>query len=240
MSACNVIQQEHAVHLITDGASYDMSGRVIRIGSKVVELPDARVAFTSRGTGGTWPLSLVNELAGATSLDEVLDRLPAATRLLHQIFKSMAKRPGNDDLEHFEITLIGWSGVRGQPECWCLGSHEIGDPTDDSVAAGLDGYEPYKPLEMMILSAAPGVSVSAVLGRQIASIEDVYAMDPEIDGLAIIEAQRAARYDVKSVPGLDQIHVVGGFAELTTATHNGISRTILKEWPDRIGHRIAA
>lgn len=55
-------------------------------------------------------------------------------------------------------------------------------------------------------------------------------IDPQIDGLALIEAQR--RHPV------DGIFIVGGWATLISIYRDRIEERILMRWPDRVGEKI--
>lgn len=62
---------------------------------------------------------------------------------------------------------------------------------------------------------------------------DADAIDPAVDGLAVMEIQRAN-------PHLDNGDVVfiGGFAQLTTVTADCVTSRIIHRWPDKIRERI--
>lgn len=62
---------------------------------------------------------------------------------------------------------------------------------------------------------------------------DADAIDPAVDGLAVMEIQRAN-------PHLDNGDVVfiGGFAQLTTVTADCVTSRIIHRWPDKVRERI--
>jgi hypothetical protein len=245
MSAASVIHQSGALHLLTDGAHYDYNGTVAAILSKVWEV--AGCAIATRGVGGHWPIWLCRLLDGAgqygrppfplKGLDDLLDALPAVARCVHAEIVSR-REPGApaDFPPDIELTIGGWSERRARLECWGLANRPANPANPCDIPAGFDGYEPFRPVPMPAVAVQPGIkSITAALGRPVHSIADLDAIDVDQAALSIIEEQRRTPYELH---GLSDLYAVGGFAELTTVTREGVARRILRVWPDSVGSKI--
>ncbi|MGY2806391.1 hypothetical protein [Bradyrhizobium sp. USDA 4506] len=58
------------------------------------------------------------------------------------------------------------------------------------------------------------------------------AIDPEVDGLAVLELQRANPHQEDG-----DFCYVGGFAQLTTVTREAVTSRIIHRWPDKVGEK---
>jgi len=234
MSALTVIQQRDAIHLISDAASYDLSGIVQGIGSKIVDLPNSGCAFVTRGSVVS-AIPLKGLLHPFTSFDEIVDVLPGFISAIRTTLNILTNGEVSPSL-HFEVTIAGWSDRMQRFVAGIASTFEVCDPNDPQGVSYLPGYQPAVPFFAAPAVASPTVDFSSVVGRQIESEEDVEGLDPGTDGLAILEAQRLTPSVYKS----SIQYVVGGFAELVTVSRDGISRRILKEWPeDEVGRPIS-
>ncbi len=230
MSSLTIIQQKDAVHLITDAAHYDMEGVVCSIASKVEELPNSGCVFALRGASyATIPLRFL--LSRLRSLDAVTNALPGIISVIDGTFDDLTAGQAQPEQRHFEVTVAGWSDRMQSLVVGIATTYEPSDPNDPLGFSFQPGYETgvpfYAPPAVMI----PPVDFPHAIGREIETQEDIDSLDPAVDGLAMFEAQR--RY-----PALfagDVQYLVGGFAELTTVRREGVTRRILKEWPDEVG-----
>ena len=228
MSALIVIQQQEAVYLASDGATFEVDGSLIAIGpTKIFDLPNARGAISFRGRSVT---SIPNELATASFAD--------ALRLLPEmVFRSTAWLRANepwrrdDDILHkVECVIAGWPDGAERPEVWGICNAE---PENADFFNHIPGYQPFRMVELPILVASPSVALSQVIGP-LASCEDVDALDAGAAALKILEAQRRTRYPIEGEPQF----IVGGFGELVTIKASGVHRRRLVTWPDRVGEKI--
>lgn len=128
-----------------------------------------------------------------------------------------------------------WSDER---QAWTAGIASTFQPCDPEEVQGishLDGYEPFMPLLAAAACCLPAVDGVGILGRTFNRQDDVDGLDPVREGLMLHEAQRL----VVGITSDGQIqYLVGGLAELVTVSAAGITRQLLRRWPDRIGELI--
>ncbi|MBV2147433.1 hypothetical protein KRZ98_03920 [Sphingobium sp. AS12] len=233
MSSITVIQQNDAVHLITDAAHYDLDGVILSIRSKICELPRSGCVFATRGSD--WSMQFLEwMLSRCDSFDEIVKVLPGVMSVIDTGFLTFASdMPAK--MRHYVITIAGWSESAQRVTTVMACTYPIGDPADTEGWSMNDFYGQYTPIYVPIVMTIPPVSLEGALGRTVDDTTDwVDAMDPAADGLAIFEEQR--RFVSTYIDSVQ--YVVGGFAELTTITRDGITRSILKEYPDQVGELI--
>ncbi|MGY3610452.1 MULTISPECIES: hypothetical protein [unclassified Bradyrhizobium] len=213
MSAINVLIQSSSVHVYTDAAIYQTDGTLAGIGPKVRPLPHTNAAMAMRGAYlGFAPIA--EELSFARSFDAlkraIVPTLQACAEHYGHLLNQCAAGPD------FEIVVAGVSETAG-PNAYIVSSH--------------DRYsEPWTILDLEGLSVTPAnEAVHRIIG-EIANGRAADDLDPIVDGLAVLEAQRAG----------DAGAFVGGFAQLTTVTVDSVTSRILRRWPDEIGEKIAA
>lgn len=211
MSAINVLLQSNAVHVFTDAAIYQPDGALVGIGPKQRLLPHLNAAMAMRGAYlGLAPIA--EELSAAPSFDAlregVVPTLQACAEYYAHLLNQCAAGPD------FEIVVGGVSETTG-PSAYIIASH--------------NRYgEPWTILDLEGLSVTPA---NEAVQRRISEIANGRAaddLDPAVDGLAVLEAQRAG----------DAGAFVGGFAQLTTIDPAGLHSRILRRWPDEIGKRV--
>jgi len=61
------------------------------------------------------------------------------------------------------------------------------------------------------------------------------AIDPAIDGLRIIQLQRAHLIAGGGIDG--EFCAIGGFAQLTTVTADAMTSRVIHRWPDKVGDK---
>jgi hypothetical protein len=224
MSAINVIRQTHQVHVLTDGAAYDPDGRLVMVGPKISIVPHLSCALAFRGPAATRCL-LTEVLAhGAASYDGLRDTIAEMLRESAAIYAPLFDgcQLGPD----FEVVVAGWSETKGA-DCYIL-------PTHDRYG------EAFSPVAIEGVTCLPSdeilqPEIEALLVGLVA--DDV---DPEVQGLAIMEMQRAhpVVHLVDQLGDLTPRRSVGGFAQLTTIRPDGITSKILRRWPDVVGERL--
>jgi hypothetical protein len=232
MSSIAIMQQRDAVHLVTDAAHYTSDGLVVQISSKVTELPASNSVFSIRGAGYADRV-LGWLLYRFASFDDAIEALPGVMSVADSVFLTFADSGASPVQRHFVLTIAGWSDRLQCMATVAAATYEHGDPADtEGWMTGIPGYRQYSPVYMPAMGAMPPVDVAQALGRTLVELEDgIEDIDVAADALAIFEAQRV----FPSFGPNSAQYVVGGFAELTTVTRDGIARRILKEYPDQVG-----
>lgn len=213
MSAINVLIQSDRVHLYTDGAIYQSDGELAGIGPKVRMMPHINAAMAMRGAFlGLAPIA--EELSAAPSFDAlragIIDCLKKCAVAYGHLLDQCSAGPD------FEVVIAGMSETGG-PSAYLVASHSrYGDPWSIVDLTGLS-----------VTPASDAVHQSVF---DIAAGRDADHLDPIVDGLAIMETQRAERSGA----------YVGGFAQLTTIDADGVHSRIIHRWPDRLGEKVAA
>lgn len=215
MSAINVLIQTNRVHLFTDAAIYQLNGELAGIGPKVRMMPHINAAMAMRGSFlGLAPIA--EELSVAPSFDKLREGIVPCLQACAETYGHLLNQcsAGPD----FEVVIAGMS--------------ETGGPSAYLVASHNRYGEPWSIVELAGLSATP--ASDAVHQRVFATADgrDADQLDPVVDGLAILEAQRAHRFD--------DVVCIGGFAQLTTIDADGVHSRIIHRWPDKLGEKIAA
>lgn len=232
MSAASFIHQLSSVHLITDGAEYAYDGTILGIGSKVVRLPEIHAAYTIRGSRGSYKEGVRAVCEAAPSFEALLANIGPACEVIFRDALTNAEPGVNLDLAGFELTIIGYSDERGQPEGWTLATYPKATQHD------LPGYEPYKLQLLPAMFVRPGVpSMFAAMGleRPITMLEELLEVDPVTAAAGLLVEQRKIEADEEPIKG---VRCVGGFGELTTVTAKGVSTIEVIRWDDTIGEAI--
>lgn len=220
MSATVILNQRDAVHILTDGAGIDADGRMVLTIPKCNAVPQCNAAIAIRGP--TLGLPLITELmSGAASFDELKRTAPKLLREAIVSVRAMTARP--DLWGEVQLFVGGWSS-KGPSAFTVLSAPDSGLPAWEVIDLPEHSFSPFTidgPIHSDVWDIFAGRSVNE--------------LDPRVDGLAILEAQR--RHAVDSPIG--RHHIVGGFAQLTTVRRDSISTEILRRWSeDQIGHRI--
>jgi len=223
MTAINVFIRPDAVHVLTDGAGYAPDGRLLTIEQKVIPLASLSVVLAARGIIGLLHLYAEQISKSFTTFDGLVEGVTA------EVWKVIEHSQGKFSpgiLEaHFDLIIAGWSERRDRAEMYLLCNHDTYGIPAWELAQADDGYISPGSEELFARLRARGVDVFEKL-------------DPETDGLRIIEEQRGMTWPPAA--GGEPIRVVGGFCQLTTVRRDEITTRILKRWPDRIGERIDA
>jgi hypothetical protein len=205
LSSFVTILQKNAAHILTDGSIYEADGTLVGIGPKVRLLPHLNAAMALRGPH-VLLAPIAEGLSAATSFDVlkegIVSTLQAYVEHCPQLFQLC--EAGRE----FEVVVAGISETAG-PSAYLVASH--------------DRYgEPWTVIELTGLSLTP--SNDAVLGgvAETAAGRDADDLDPEVDGLAILQAQRSAYAGA----------FVGGFAQLTTIDGAGVHSRVIHRWND--------
>ena len=213
MSAINVLIQTDRVHLYTDAAIYQPDGQLSGIGPKVRMMPHINAAIAMRGSFlGLAPIA--EELSAAPSFDKlrggIVDCLKKCVVAYGHLLDQCNFGP------NFEVVIAGISET-GRPVAYLVASHDRHG-------------EPWSIVDLDGLSATPAPDVVHQRIYDIAAGRNADQLDPVADGLAIMEAQRAAGEGA----------FVGGFAQLTTIDADGVHSRVIHRFPDRLGEKVAA
>jgi hypothetical protein len=213
VTAINVIKQAHAVHMLTDGASWFFNGGFGPACCKAWPIPHLRAVISGRGPR-LGPMLMADFLNTAgRSYDEMKSNAGVMARELFACHG--ATLIGNPFGQKAEFVIAGWSDANG-PDAFVVSRDDAGAWMTQDTG----------PVMM-----APGdvAAQEAALAALPAGVTGADTMDPARDGLAMVLAQRAARILA------DGLSVVGAFVQLTTVTRDGISTRILERWPEEWG-----
>jgi hypothetical protein len=223
MTALNTVQHADAMHVLTDGARYDIDGRFVGFSPKVWSLPHINAVVSSRGPRIFLPA--IVEMLGCvgTSFDDLKEKIVPFLR------KSWDTLLDHADFHDFgpdaDVVVAGLSETRG-PEAYLITSHEnYGRPS--WLITDMEG-----------LSIAPGnEEIHAEVLKLFPPGTQASEIDPVRDGIRLMEIQRNAIVPVAGAAGRE-LRTVGGFIQLTSVTADGISSRIIHRWNDRVGERL--
>jgi hypothetical protein len=233
MAAINVIRQKQAVHIISDGAFCDASGIVCEIGPNAFVLPHLRAALAIRGSSHFMPF-LVHRLSReCRSFDDLLARIAHAALEVHISFPMTFGTLGHGTVEpDFDLVVVGWSQARDAPASFLVTSQ------DRVVARGLTSNA-WQLLELPEVLIAPPIAEKQIAASGWNVPYSVESFRPDVDGIALIKAQRLSRRQLDERSGLrGQAYVVGGFVQVTSVSSHGISSDVPYWWPDKVGRKI--
>jgi hypothetical protein len=210
VTALNIIIGEEAVWLLTDRAWQHKDGRLIKVQPKVMTCARLSLAIAYSGRQNSGSAGIIaNWLDDRSDQAEILAGAAEATRLIR------------DDMMVFDA-VVESRGRPAMPRSFnlflALWSRERGRPeayrieTRRGIAGALQSVDRYY---------WPPVDQSLAPRR----------FDPAA-ARALIEAQRRVRLTGGR-------YYVGGGADLTTITEDGLTTETLCTWPDRIGALIS-
>ncbi|MCK1629661.1 hypothetical protein [Bradyrhizobium sp. 162] len=226
MTATNVIisPKHQTIHVVTDAASYDRNGVLAGFVPKFYTVPGWPGGIAIRG------MTVATPILGY----ELTARFPTFDSLIAGIEYELPAIVASWQLtSHIEMLVVGFSESRGGPESYVI---ETTAETPIGVPAGTKGE--YLP-DPFILLRLPNVIAGPVIPGNI-------VIDAWFEGLSendeasvlknklrkVIEMQRHSLYD-------DGIHWIGGYAQHTIISREGITQCLLQQWPeDQIGQRI--
>jgi hypothetical protein len=233
MAAINVIRQMHAVHIISDGVFCDTDGIVCEIGPNAFALPHLPAALAIRGASHFMPFLAHRLSRECRSFDDVLLKIVRAAQEVHTSFPMAFGNLGFGSIEpDFDLVAVGWSTLRGTPASYVISSH------DRVVARGLTARA-WQLIELPEVLIAPPIAENQIsaTGWNVPYSADSFR--PEIDGVALLKAQRLSRRVTETRFGArGYVYVVGGFVQVTSVSSHGVNSEILHRWPDELGRRI--
>lgn len=233
MAAINVIRQSQAVHIVSDGAFCDATGIICDIGPNAFALPHLPAALAIRGSAHFMPF-LVHRLSReCRSFDDLLVRVVQTAVEVHASFPMAFGTLDYGSIEpDFDLVVVGWSKNHDATASYLISSHER------VVGQGLEA-KAWQLLELPDVLIAPPIAEKQIsaTGWKVPFTAEEFR--PEIDGLALLKAQRLSRRELDPRSGMrGHVFVVGGFVQLTSVSARGVSSDVLHWWPDTIGRRI--
>ena len=233
MAAINVIRQKQAVHIISDGAFCDASGIVREIGPSAFVLPHLPAALAIRGSSHFMPF-LVHRLSReCRSLDDLLSKIVSVALEVHISFPMTFGTLEHGTIEpDFDLVVVGWSKARAGPASYLVSSH------DRVVARGLTSNA-WQLLELPAVLIAPPIAEKQIAATGWSVPYSVESFRPDVDGIALIKAQRLSRRELDDRSGVrGQAYAVGGFVQITSVSAHSVSSDVPYWWPDQVGRRI--
>lgn len=226
MTALNLIAQPDAAYMIADASGTDSQGRLTGIEAKGVEFPRMCIAWS-----GILPNNILAdaeaflrgrvEPVASRGTDAIMAALSEACRDVHQLNRRSLTGARCEADFAFGYYVALWDDG---PQLWAVSSEEADF-----------GREPYSPVRVgyWIGVDGAGVDPASLLGRSV-DFSDPASFDVELDGRALLEAQRKISRGI----GSGEYCRVGGFGDLVRVGPGRVTRRRLVTWPDRVGRRI--
>jgi hypothetical protein len=218
MTAVNILRQSDSVHIISDGAAWDDDGVFIFAAPKAFALPHLNCAIAVRGAAIGLPF-LAESLAMVPSYRHLKEGIADQLRGGIDAVRKMTSQASFGDA--LEIYVAGW--------------HEDGPDAFTIHTSHVSGLTPWRVVPLLDLAMAPGELPIHAMCRPFLTGKVADDIDPRVDGLRILEAQR--RHKAR-LPNGDRMFAVGGFAQLTSVYRDSVSTEILHRWPDVVGEPI--
>ncbi|GMO36570.1 hypothetical protein BwSF12_47260 [Bradyrhizobium ottawaense] len=217
MTANNLIasKKHNCILIATDAAAYLDEGTVTEFKSKIHAIPEWPAVITGRGNSFGLDTGARELQKRASSFDELIGIVSRELPLIVEEFRLY--RP-------FELNLAGF--FRGCPSLFFIRT-----PGHDSSGIGLRPYL-ICPVGSTFFGPWPSDELVAATGFVAPDPDD--APEDIVNGLRdLINLQRRT-------PADDGYSRVGGYAELTTISPDGIETQIFHRWPDdQIGQRMS-
>jgi hypothetical protein len=227
VSAVNVFRLKNGVVFVSDGATYDDTGVLRGIHSKVFGLSELSCILGVRGDGRILSLLLHNIRCKATwtTFDNLLGGIVAEAR---DVSEMLLEHDGHD--ASFELSLGGRSEERNQWETYRIRSH-----THPTL-----GLAPWTVHELVptFAGGAPDIDAMTRVGIKLNEKgTPIFDSWPDL-AKRLILAQRISPMQLYEAPGAPMGYGVGGFIQITELSADGISSRVVQRWPDVIGQKI--
>jgi hypothetical protein len=226
VTAINIIRQRDAVHVLTDGASYEPDGTPGWPGEKIWPLPHLHAVVAVSGLRLMPGIAVELLSKAADTYDGLKEKAADVVREIDTDFRPFADAFAMGETP-LAIVVAGF-GAAG-PDSYVVANH-----------GRYPGISPFTVTTTGPIAIMPEIDVQAwadSIGRTIAGADD---LDPAVDGLKLLEIQRATPVPVLGNESV-QAKIVGSFAQITTVRRDGEIRTcVLKRWDDEAGTKIAA
>jgi hypothetical protein len=222
MTAINSVVLHDCVHLVSDGAATDPTGKLAHLIHKVTPIAHLNVAIGVRGTRTAASMIIDAIAAGASSYDELQSRIADILRSSIEPTRKVLEPQFGPHALACDVVVGGWSQTRGL--------HAYVIATSDANAA--HGLRAWTPVEIAGTLFMPGDEpLTANFARLQLEFSDAKAIE-------LVTRQRAMVAPSVNDPHVPGPHAVGGFVQLTTVRRDSIETRILHRWPDVIGQGI--
>lgn len=209
MTAISAARQADRVHILSDGAAYDLDGAMSATMLKVIELPNASAAIAMSGQF-VFRQSLISPLLKRCVVDyESFDAMIAELELICSPFSETG------------FIVGGISETRG-PSIWYRNR-------DGSSFDYLDG-------EQWSYGHMPIPSPQTMIELGYRSPATAAEFDPARHGVTMMEGCRRTPFELHGT-GLT-LNAVGAFVAHTEISDEGVTTRIIHTWPDPIGEPI--
>lgn len=222
MSACSIFPDSDSISIYTDACAYAPDGTILMLAPKVVLLPSLNAAIAVQGDARLVGALAFSVPATFFEFDHLAAELTDLAAGIHEQFSAHGETLPSI------IKLAGWSEERQRLEVW-------------SVAVGETAHHPAGPAQLMPADAvhvSPG-SPELFVRLAKAGLMDGNDLrcDTDAERLAILRHQRECAFGYE-VNGGKPIRMVGGFAQRTTVTRDGVWSGIVERWPDQVGSKV--
>lgn len=207
MTAINIIRTRHTVHMLTDGSGYEGNQQSFSL-AKAFPQPHLSAVIAVSGAIAHGPLLATGLGMAATSYDDLKAIAVRAVQEMVEFYTPVFQRIEDP---RFVIVVAGISESSG-PDAYVI--------TNDPRVA-----EPWTTQQIGGCTMIPAdAATQAVFHAAFGSIEDSEELDPERDGIRMMEIQRR-----------NPAFGIGAFAQLTTVTLDGITTRVIHRWADTAG-----
>lgn len=228
MTAINLIRQRRRVCILTDGAGYDAQGVVHAFYQKAVPIAHLRAVVAVRGAA--WAPAIFATEFGVRfiTFDDLVAHGGEYAEEVYDRHFAILTASGHTEIN---LALAGWSESRNRPETYWLMS-------DDQSSNAMLGVPAWEFVEADAFASAP-MPEAEHLEEQGFDVDHIERVDPVVDGLKVMEAQRRFVGTLRAAGASQMTSAVGGFVTLTEIREDGISQRIIRRWNDRIGENIS-
>ncbi|MCJ2043008.1 hypothetical protein MKK58_00340 [Methylobacterium sp. J-078] len=217
MTAINAWAGKDSATVYTDAAWIDGDGKLIFVAPKALPLAHMSAALVVRGSSHQVRAMESYFPSVFTSVDHAFANFSEA---MEKVPPPYADSIGPQSMGSWQAVLVGYSDALER----FVGVFFRG------TKGGLEAGWTTQPFERFLTPESEAFQAS------VSGIDS----DPGPDAAAdIMERQRALVGPVNGVEGNPVVHVTGGFCLRTHITREGISTTIIRRWPDRIGEPLA-
>lgn len=219
MTAINILRGRDSVSILTDAGVWGDDLRLTVIAPKCFPIPHCGAAIAVRGPAIGLPL--IAQVLGAAS--SFADLKSHAVNLLRDAIGTIRAITKSEQGQYLQLFVAGISDS-GPESFSILTAADSGLPAWELIPNGEICLCPFEP------NGALHQEIFGIIGSR-----PIADLDPRVDGLAILEAQRG---HPMRLPDGQLASIVGGFAQLTTVRPGSVTSEILQRWPDVIGELI--
>jgi hypothetical protein len=229
MSAINVLVQDDAVHLATDGLSY-IDGIPCEVAlNKTHVLRGMRAALSATGPAGLGGFIAERLERDYKTFDELVKH---GSNRIKELFHEYVDAYRDGDAVS-TLMLIGWHEEENRPAAYGIDMETAGTKADWVNANNPHpaGFGLVHELTELKAGSVPCPTLVLCKSAGYDLLEDNNAKNAEKDSLHLLEMQRRMT--------VDGVSYVGGQAMLTTVTAKGVTQRVLHRWDeDKLGKMV--